>query len=86
MVLSFMVHVITIFSNFSWLVMQYFSDRDKVLSILVHSFQHMMTLGTKKPTLQCVQWLHEITGHCRNIAMGTFKLTAEDADISKVFD
>ncbi|XP_060554387.1 focadhesin-like [Ruditapes philippinarum] len=59
-------------------------DRDKVLSILVHSFQRMMMLeGTKKPTLQCVQWLHEITGHCRNIAMGTFKLTAEDADISK---
>lgn len=31
-----------------------------------------------------LQWLNEISGHCRNIALGKFKLECDATDIGKV--
>ncbi|XP_053406121.1 focadhesin-like isoform X2 [Mercenaria mercenaria] len=60
-------------------------ERNTVLWYLIHGFHRMMSLeGTKSSVIQCVQWLHEIAGHCRNIATGTFKPAAANADIGKI--
>ncbi|KAL4227470.1 hypothetical protein ACF0H5_012914 [Mactra antiquata] len=60
-------------------------DTDKLLWYVIHCFYRMTQIeGSRSPILQRVQWLLEITGHCRNIATKTFKLTTEDIEMTEV--